>query len=126
MVEDIRKKFSLRANISCVMQETKIFHQGPPSTGRFKKEILFRCEYFLYYARYENLDEGPAMAKSTTRYLSSPKVGTKSAKSTKSKKKLPLTWIMAKSTTRYLLSPKVSTKSAKSTKSRKKTYLSTG
>ena len=29
-LEDLRKKFSLDANISCVMQETKIFHQGPP------------------------------------------------------------------------------------------------
>ena len=30
MGEDLRKKFSLDANISCVMQETKIFHKGPP------------------------------------------------------------------------------------------------
>ena len=30
MVEDLRKKFSLDAKFSCVMQETKIFHQIPP------------------------------------------------------------------------------------------------
>ena len=30
MVEDLTKKFSLHENICCVMQETKIFHQGPP------------------------------------------------------------------------------------------------
>ena len=59
MVEDLRKKFSVDAKISCVMRETKIFHQGPLSTGRFKKEILFRCEYFLCYARNENLSLSP-------------------------------------------------------------------
>ena len=59
MVEDLRKKFSLHANISCVMQDTKIFHQGPPSTGRFKEEIFFRCEHFLCYARNENISPRP-------------------------------------------------------------------
>ena len=59
MVEDLRKKFSVDAKISCVMQETKIFHQGPPSTGRFKKEILFRCQHFLCYARNENFSPSP-------------------------------------------------------------------
>ena len=29
-LEAVKKKFSLDVNISCVMQETKIFHQGPP------------------------------------------------------------------------------------------------
>ena len=30
MVEDLKKKFSFDANISCVMQEMKVFHQAPP------------------------------------------------------------------------------------------------
>ena len=74
MVEDLKKKFSLDANIYCVMQETKIFHQGPLSTlvllycmflienhfvqfvgERFNEEILFKCEHFLCYARNENI-----------------------------------------------------------------------
>ena len=59
MVEDLRKKFSVDAKISCVMRETKIFHQGPPSTGRFKKEILFHCEHFLCYKRNEIFHRGP-------------------------------------------------------------------
>ena len=60
IVEYLRKKFSLDANISCVMEETKIFHQGrPPSTGRFKEEILFTCEHILCYARYENISTRP-------------------------------------------------------------------
>ena len=29
-LEAVKKKFSLDVIISCVMQETKIFHQGPP------------------------------------------------------------------------------------------------
>ena len=29
-LQDLRKKSSLDANISCVMEETKIFHQAPP------------------------------------------------------------------------------------------------
>ena len=79
MVEDLRKKFSLDAKFSCVMQETKIFHQFPPpstlallyckflienlsvqfDSGRFQEEILFRCEYFLCYARNENISTRP-------------------------------------------------------------------
>ena len=77
-LEYLRKKFSLDANISCVIQETKIFHQGPPSTlvllyckflinnhavqfdgGRFKEEILCRCEHFLCYALNENISPRP-------------------------------------------------------------------
>ena len=79
MVEDLRKKFSLDANISCVMQETKFFHQGPLSTlvllycmflienhfaqfvgERFKEEILFKCEHFLCYGRNKNILLGPS------------------------------------------------------------------
>ena len=60
-LENLKKKFSFDANISCVMQETKIFHRGPPPSplvllyctlnienqaaqiegGRFMEEILF-------------------------------------------------------------------------------------
>ena len=29
-LEDLRKKFSLHANISCVKQKSKLFHQAPP------------------------------------------------------------------------------------------------
>ena len=55
-------KFSSDANISCVIQETKIFHQGlPPSTGSCKEEILFRCENFLCYARNENISPRPPL-----------------------------------------------------------------
>merc|ERR1711872_400322 len=59
-LEAVKKKFSIVVKISCVIQETKIFHQGlPPSTGSCKKEILFRCENFLYYARNENISPRP-------------------------------------------------------------------
>ena len=57
-LEDLRKKFSLDAIFSCVMQETKIFHLDG---GRFKDEILFRCERFLCYARNENISPGPPL-----------------------------------------------------------------
>ena len=78
MVEDLRKKFSFDANISCVMQETKIFHPGPPSKilllycqfhienyavsfdgGILKEEIIFPCRHFLCYARNENISPRP-------------------------------------------------------------------
>ena len=88
-LEDLRKKFSLDANISCVMQETKIFHQGhPPLTlvllyctflienhavqfdgGRFKEEILFRCEHFLCYARNEIISPSPPPLKNSVTIL---------------------------------------------------------
>ena len=41
-MEDLRKKFSLDANISRVMQETKNFHQGPPSTL-----VLLYCKFLI-------------------------------------------------------------------------------
>ena len=63
MVEDLRKKFSLHANISCVMQETKIFHQGPPSTERFKEEILIRYKKILLYASNEKISLTPPLFK---------------------------------------------------------------
>ena len=78
MVEDLRKKFSLHANISCVKQKSKLFHQAPPLTlvllyckflteihavqfdsGIFKEEILFRCKNFLCYARNKNISPRP-------------------------------------------------------------------
>ena len=60
LLKEIRKKFSLDVNISCVMQETKIFHQGlPPSTGSCKEEIFFRFEHFLCYTRNENFSPSP-------------------------------------------------------------------
>ena len=72
--DDLMKKFSIDANVSCVMQETEISHQCPSLTlvllyctflienhavqfdgGRFKEEILCRCENFLCYARNKNI-----------------------------------------------------------------------
>ena len=77
-LEDLRKKFSLHANISCVKQKSKLFHQAPPLTlvllyckflteihavqfdsGIFKEEILFRCKNFLCYARNKNFSPRP-------------------------------------------------------------------
>merc|ERR1711893_138609 len=59
-LEAVKKKFSLDMNISCVMQQTKIFHQGlPPSTGSCKEEIFFRWEHFLCYTRNENISPRP-------------------------------------------------------------------
>ena len=55
-LKDLRKKFSLDGNFSCVMQETKIFHLDG---GRFKEEILCRCENFLCYARNKNFSQRP-------------------------------------------------------------------
>ena len=74
----LKEEILLYAYISCVMQKTEIFHQGPPLTlvllyctflienhsvqfdgGRFNEEILCRCEHFLCYARNENFSPSP-------------------------------------------------------------------
>ena len=52
------KKFSLDANFSCVIKETKIFHLV---SERYKEEILFRCKHFLCYARNENISPRPPL-----------------------------------------------------------------
>ena len=60
MVEDLRKKFSVDAKISCVMQEKKIFKQAPPpQLEKLRKKISFDANISCVMQETKIFHRGP-------------------------------------------------------------------
>ena len=64
-LEAVKKKFSLDVNISCVMQETKIFHQGPPLLNWMKFSL--DADISCVIQETKNLHQGPPLNISVTK-----------------------------------------------------------
>ena len=64
---NLRKKLSLHANISCVMQETKIFHQGPPpQLEDLRKKFSFDANISCVMQETKIFHRGPPLTISVT------------------------------------------------------------
>ena len=62
-LEAVKKKFSSDANISCVIQETKIFHQGlpPPQLEAVKKKFSLDVNISCVMQETKIFHQGPPL-----------------------------------------------------------------